>query len=226
MRHLQRQKLFLKRGKKNHTWPILTASCQHCSLYVLQKNFNKKGLPGVSLLWVLLQAQPMTSGLSSHPQATWAWRRARRPPRRGTWQRGLSGQRSRRSQLPKTNKSYIYFFFKRKEYPIFHVNIDNLLNKIPSFVIFLFFSSHVGVVLKYLKYVRYWKNKPKWLSSFSFFSLCFRDFCICGGCLSLADTSSGPRGDQGPSEVRSSGPGSKWRPSDDQGSMSKDQGLT
>ena len=60
------------------------------------------------------------------------------------------------------NKQKLYlFFFKRKEYPIFHVNIDNLLNKIPSFVIFLFFSSHVGVVLKYLKYVRYWKNKPE-----------------------------------------------------------------
>ncbi|KAI4538828.1 hypothetical protein MG293_011095 [Ovis ammon polii] len=54
----------------------------------------------------------------------------------------------------------------------------------------------------------------------------FGDFYICGGRLSLADTSSGPCGNQGPSEVRSSGPGSKRRPSNDQGLMSEDQGLT
>lgn len=57
----------------------------------------------------------------------------------------------------------MFIFFpkrKKKEYPIFHVNIDNLLNKILSFVIFLFFSSNAGAVLKHLRYARYWKNKP------------------------------------------------------------------
>lgn len=44
--------------------------------------------------------------------------------------------------------------------------------------------------------------------------LCFKDFCICGGRPLLVDTSSGPRGDQGPSEVRAPGPCSKGRPSD------------
>lgn len=75
-----------------------------------------------------------------------------------------SAQGSRHKELPKTNKSYVWFcfFFQEKEYPIFHVNRDNLLNKILSFVIFLFFSSNVGVVLKYLRYVRHWKNKPAW----------------------------------------------------------------
>lgn len=115
MRHLQRQKLFLKRDKKrNIPGPYQRLLVSTVIYMCCTKNFNKKGLPGVSLLGVLLQAQPVTSGLSSHPRATWAWRQARHPPRRGTRQRGLSGQSSRRSQLPKTNKSYIYFFFQKK----------------------------------------------------------------------------------------------------------------
>lgn len=69
-------------------------------------------------------------------------------------------QQTQEASKHKQKLSFFFSFQKKKEYPIFHVNIDNLLNKILSFIIFLFSSSNVGVVLKHLKYVRYWKDKP------------------------------------------------------------------
>lgn len=159
MRHLQRQKLFLKRNKKD-TWHIIKTSCQPCSLYVLWNNFQK-GLPAILLLRTLLQPQPLTRTHSSCPAEL---------PEHGCGPTVNPGEeRGKDTRLAKeaNTKSFqkqtkVIFIFFQKEYPIFHVNIDNLLNKISSFVIFLFFSSHAGVVPKYLKYVSYWKNKPAW----------------------------------------------------------------
>ena len=116
------------------------------------------------LLRTLLQSQPSTQTPSSRPAEL---------PELGCGptvnpgeERGkdtrLAKEANTKSFQKQTKVIFIFFQKKKKEYPIFHVNIDNLLNKISSFVIFLFFSAHAGVVPKYLKYVRYWKNKPAW----------------------------------------------------------------
>lgn len=43
---------------------------------------------------------------------------------------------------------------------ICHVNKNTLFNEILHVFIFLFFCSDGGVILNYLWYVKYWKNKP------------------------------------------------------------------
>lgn len=43
---------------------------------------------------------------------------------------------------------------------ICHINKNILFNETLCVFIFLFFCSDRGVILKYLWYVKYWKNKP------------------------------------------------------------------
>lgn len=44
------------------------------------------------------------------------------------------------------NKQNLYILFNKKRESNFHVNIDNLFNKILSFVIFLPFSLNAGAI--------------------------------------------------------------------------------